>query len=88
MIKEMRQRVMTITAIDKELGRDRKTIRKWLQEEFLETYHRNVAKAEKLAPFKSYVYQRMEEGCLNAVVILDEIAKPVTPVVSRSFLIL
>jgi transposase len=30
MIKDMKQRGMSITAIAKEIGRDRKTIRKWL----------------------------------------------------------
>jgi transposase len=73
MIKEMKQRGMSITAIAKEMGRDRKTIRKWLQEKHPDIYHRNVAKPEKLSPFKSYIRQRMEEGCMNAVVIMDEL---------------
>ncbi|TCP55503.1 transposase [Tumebacillus sp. BK434] len=72
-IKEMKQRGMSITAIAKELGRDRKTIRRWLREEYPETYQRTTVMPEKLAPFKAYVRKRMEEGCLNAVVILDEI---------------
>ncbi|MFD2170553.1 IS21 family transposase [Tumebacillus lipolyticus] len=72
-IKEMKQRGMSITAISKELGRDRKTIRSWLREESPETYQRTLEKPEKLAPFKAYVRKRMEVGCLNAVVILDEI---------------
>ncbi|PWK16141.1 IS21 family transposase [Tumebacillus permanentifrigoris] len=72
-IKEMKQRGMSITAIAKELGRDRKTIRRWLYEDYPDTYRRTVDKPEKLSPFKAYVRQRMEEGCLNAVVILDEI---------------
>ncbi|MFD2172300.1 hypothetical protein [Tumebacillus lipolyticus] len=52
-IKEMKQRVMSITAIAKELGRDRKTIRSWLCEESQETYQRTFEKPEKLAPFKA-----------------------------------
>ena len=72
-IQEMKQRGMSITAIAKELGRDRKTIRRWLQEGGPGNYRRTVEKPEKLAPFKAYIRQRMEEGCLNAVVILDEI---------------
>ncbi|WP_408008360.1 helix-turn-helix domain-containing protein [Pseudalkalibacillus sp. A8] len=32
MIKQMKQNGMTITQIAEELGRDRKTIRKWLNE--------------------------------------------------------
>ncbi|PWK15032.1 helix-turn-helix domain-containing protein [Tumebacillus permanentifrigoris] len=37
-IKEMKQRGMSITAIAKELGRDRKTIRRWLYEDYPDTY--------------------------------------------------
>ena len=72
-IQEMKQRGMSITSIAKELGRDRKTIRRWLQEGVPGFYRRTVEKPEKLASFKGYISQRMEEGCLNAVVILDEI---------------
>jgi transposase len=73
MIKEMQQKGMKITQIASELGRDRKTIRKWLQEEETKTYRRTQAQKCLLDPFKTYVKERMEEGCLNAVVIFDEI---------------
>jgi transposase len=74
MIKEMQQKGMNITQIANELGRDRKTIRSWLQEEDVKEYRRqtNVLKC-LLDPFKLYVKERMNEGCLNAVVIFDEI---------------
>lgn len=74
MIKEMKQKGMTISQIASELGRDRKTIRSWLQEEETLAYQRkpNTTKC-LLEPFKSYVKQRMEEGCINAVVMFDEI---------------
>ncbi|WP_243652943.1 helix-turn-helix domain-containing protein [Tumebacillus sp. BK434] len=72
-LKEMKQRGMSITAIAKELGCDRKTIRRWLREEYPKTYQRITVRPEKLAPFKAYVRKRMDEGCLNAIVILDEI---------------
>jgi transposase len=73
MIKEMQQKGMKITQIASELGRDRKTIRKWLQEEETKTYRRTQTQKCLLDPFKTYVKERMEEGCLNAVVIYDEI---------------
>lgn len=73
MIKEMHQRGMNITQISNELGRDRKTIRKWLEEGMPGTYHRTAKKQSKLEPFKDYIRQRMEEGCLNATVLYDEI---------------
>jgi transposase len=73
MIKEMQQKGMSVTQIASELGRDRKTIRKWLQEEEVRGYQRTVIKKSLLEPFKSYVKERMEEGCVNAVVLYDEI---------------
>jgi transposase len=73
MIHEMKKRGMSITQIAQELGRDRKTIRKWLNRNEPETYQRKVIHPGKLAPFKEYVRCRMEEGCLNARVILEEI---------------
>jgi transposase len=73
MIHEMRKRGMNITQIAEELGRDRKTIRKWLQQSEPAPYQRQVTRPSKLDPFKNYIRQRMQEGCLNAVVIYDEI---------------
>lgn len=73
MIKDMQQKGMNITQIANELGRDRKTIRKWLQEKETTSYQRTKVKEGLLDPFKTYVKERMEEGCLNAVVIFDEI---------------
>jgi transposase len=73
MIKEMQQKGMSVTRIAEELGRDRKTIRKWLQEEEVRSYQRSIIKKSLLEPFKSYVKERMEEGCVNAVVLFDEI---------------
>jgi transposase len=60
MIKEMQQKGMSVTRIAEELGRDRKTIRKWLQEEEVRIYQRSIIKKSLLEPFKSYVKERME----------------------------
>ncbi|MCL6576913.1 IS21 family transposase [Kyrpidia sp.] len=73
MIHEMRRRGMSITQIAEELGRDRKTIRKWLEKKEPEKYIRKEQRPSKLDPFKEYIQQRMEEGCVNARVILEEI---------------
>src|SRR5690606_6285502 len=73
MIHEMRKRGMSITQIAEELGRDRKTIRKWLQKSEPVPYQRQVTRPGKLDPFQDYVLQRMQEGRLNAAVIYAEI---------------
>lgn len=64
---------MYISQIAEELGRDRKTIRKWLSQDEPKTYQRKVSKPRKLDPYKDYIRSRMEEGCINAMVILEEI---------------
>jgi IS30 family transposase len=48
MIKEMQQKGMSVTRIAEELGRDRKTIRKWLQEEEVRSYQRSIIKKSLL----------------------------------------
>lgn len=64
---------MYITQIAEELGRDRKTIRKWLEQPEPKSYQRTVVKPSKLDPFKDYIRSRMKEGCINANVIFEEI---------------
>jgi transposase len=72
-IQHMRQKGMSKTQIAEELGRDRKTIEKWLREEEPKTYQRHLSKPSILAPYQDYIRSRMEEGCLNAAVLFDEI---------------
>jgi transposase len=72
-MKDMREKGMSITQIADELGRDRKTIRKWLQADEPVGYVRRKPAAGKLDAYKDYIRHRMAEGCLNASVILDEI---------------
>ncbi len=73
MIQHMKQKGMNKTQIAEELGRDRKTIGKWLQEEGPKEYQRQTHKPSILAPYRDYIRSRMEEGCLNAAVLFDEI---------------
>lgn len=73
MIKDMKQKGMNITQIAQELVRDRKTIRKWLESDEHQNYQRTKIKPSKLESFKAFIRERMDEGCLNAVVLLDEI---------------
>lgn len=72
-IKELHQKGMYITHIAKELGRDPKTIRRWLEQDGPGNYQRTVVKPTKLEPYKDYIRNRMEAGCTNAMVIYDEI---------------
>ncbi|WP_245809766.1 IS21 family transposase [Cohnella massiliensis] len=65
-MKEMLQRGMNITQIAEELGRDRKTVRKWLQADEPGSYPKRKPVEGKLDDYKDYIRSRMAEGCLNA----------------------
>lgn len=75
MIQDMHQKGMSVSQIARELGRDRKTIRKWLHESEAGRYERKVIPPTKIDPYREYILERMQEGCLNAAVIYDEIAE-------------
>lgn len=62
-----------MSQIARELGRDRKTVRKWLKEEEPGNYIRRTQIPLKIDPYRVYILQRMQEGCVNAVVLYDEI---------------
>lgn len=72
-MKDMKQRGMNISQIAEKLGRDRKTIRKWLEQELPGGYPERKPIEGKLDGYKDYIRSRMSEGCLNARVLLDEL---------------
>ncbi|WP_340701539.1 helix-turn-helix domain-containing protein [Brevibacillus borstelensis] len=72
-IKEMRLKGMSITQIAEEMGRDRKTVRKWLLKDTPESFPTRKPRPSKLDPFKDFICTRMAEGCQNARIIFEEI---------------
>ncbi len=72
MIKEMRNRGMFISDISKATNRSEKTIRKVISSDEHKPYLRATT-GSKLDPYKEYILKRMDEGCLNGMVIYDEI---------------
>jgi transposase len=74
MIRELYQKGWTQTAIAKETGFDRKTIRKYLKGNKLpERKVSEKKRKSKLDPYKSYLLQRIQEGTTNCVVLFEEI---------------
>lgn len=73
MIRDLKSKGMNVTQIAQVLDLDRKTVTKWLKRDQLPAYRRDVPSVSKLDPHKTYILQRMNEGCLNATVLLDEI---------------
>lgn len=75
MIRELKQKGWTITAIAKETGFDRKTIRKYLNSETAPQSAQRVKKGSILDPYKPYILERIKEGTTNCAVLLEEIQK-------------
>ena len=75
-IREMARQGVSLSEISRRTGRDPKTIRKVL-EETVPRLHRKIGhpRVSKLEPFRGYLLERVEQGCTNAVVLLEEIAK-------------
>jgi transposase len=67
---------VNISALSRENGYDRKTLRKYLQPDVrpCEPQHRN--KPSKLDPFKDYLLKRLSDyPLLNSVILLEEITQ-------------
>lgn len=75
MIRELKQKGWTISAIARETGFDRKTIRKYLAAETVPQSTKRIKKGSILDPYKPYVLERIKEGTTNCAVLLEEIQK-------------
>jgi len=73
-LHELRQRGLSISEISRELGMDRKTVRKYLTGP-PKTYQRNNITPVKLDSYKSYLRERWEQGVHNGAKLLGEIQK-------------
>jgi len=73
-IEELKRQGLSIRAISRLTGYDRKTIRKYLiQPESTPAYGPRPAAASKLDAFKPYLDERMKAGVWNAQVLLREL---------------
>lgn len=75
-IKEMARQGVSISEIARRTGRDRNTVRKVLAEAAPREHRRVVhPRARKLDPFRDYLLGRIDEGCTNAAVLMEEISR-------------
>ncbi|HHW14922.1 MAG TPA: IS21 family transposase [Firmicutes bacterium] len=72
-LQQMYAEGMSIRAIARATGHDRKTIRRWVKSRELPKYKPRPRRPSKLDPYKDYIMARMTEGVFNAVVLLREI---------------
>lgn len=73
-IEELKRQGLSIQAISKLTGFDRKTIRKYLlKPDRLPVYGPRPARLSKLDAFKPYLEERLKAGVWNAQVLLREL---------------
>jgi transposase len=73
-IRELGRHGVAVSEIARRMGRDRKTVRKVLAEATPQVQRAPVqGRVGKLDPFREYLHQRIDQGCLNGAVLLDEI---------------
>jgi transposase len=72
-IEELKRQGLSIRAISRLTGMDRKTITKYLQAPGIPHYAPRPAEASKLDPFKFQLEERMKAGVWNARVLLREL---------------
>ncbi|MHB1340100.1 MAG: IS21 family transposase [Bellilinea sp.] len=75
-IKEMARQGVSISEIGRRTGRDRNTVRKVLSETAPREHGRAARPRErKIDPFRGYLLGRIDEGCTNAAVLMEEIVR-------------
>ncbi len=75
-IKEMARQGVSISEIARRTGRDRNTVRKVLAETVPREHRKIVhSRVRKLGPFREYLLARIDEGCTNAAVLMEEISR-------------
>lgn len=72
-LQQMYAQGMSIRAIARATGHDRKTVSRWVKSHKLPRYSPRPPKPSKLDPYKDYIMARMGEGMLNAVALLREV---------------
>lgn len=79
-IEELKQQGLSVRAISRLTGYDRKTIRKYLIEpDTVPAYGPRAKQAGKLEPFQPYLEERMRAGVWNARVLLRELRERAYP---------
>lgn len=72
-IKDLHAKGFGVRAIARITGRDRKTVRKYINAQARPEYKSRPKRPSKLDPFKEYLVSRMREGMFNCNVLLEEI---------------
>ncbi|MGH2459256.1 MAG: IS21 family transposase [Chloroflexota bacterium] len=74
-IRDLARKGVSVSEIARRTGRDRKTVRQAMAAGKPKEERKRGERTSKLDPYREYLERRIEEGCLNGVVLLDEITK-------------
>jgi len=73
MIKNLRDKGVSVSEIARRTGNDRKTVRKVLDEPLVPARPKRTRRRHVLGPYVEYLKKRIEQGVLNASKLYDEI---------------
>ena len=73
MIKELHSQGISISEIARQIARDRKTVRRGIEEPLLQCSQPRQAVRYRLGPYVEHLEKRLAEGVLNASKLYDEI---------------
>lgn len=73
-IRELARRGISVSEVARRTGHDRKTVRKVLAEDTPKRERLSSGpRPSKLDPYRDYLLGRIDQGCLNGSVLLDEL---------------
>ena len=75
MIRNLIERGLSISEVARQLGIDRKTVRKYAQSDELPRLHNNGKRSSKLDPYRDGIRDMIDRHNLSAIRILEEIRK-------------
>lgn len=74
-IRKMHEDGVSISEIARQLGHDRKTVRKYIDVEKRPIYNKKNKRSSKLEPFREYIKARLQIAPFSAVILFEEIEK-------------
>lgn len=75
MIRNLIDKGLSISEISRQLGIDRKTVRKYAQSDGMPRLHNNGKRSSKLDPYRDRIRDMIDKHNLSAIRILEEIRK-------------
>jgi transposase len=75
LIRDLHSNAFSISEIARVIGHDRKTVRKYLNQETAPEPQKHPTRPSKLDPYKPYILKKLNEGPHSTAYLLREIQK-------------